>query len=417
MLAGVKRTYKRLAVVTALVLFTVCLADVGYHAFRKRSPTTASLQVNKDVLHSVPDGRTVALTGTSDEIANESRFSRKHKKGRSRRAQKLRRNRRPGKSHRRRNRRNRRRGTSKKRGKSHRISRRRFQGKRKPLRRSKRKTFQKSTRGGRRHRRRSLRRRAKSHKKFRGKSPLKLRRGRRSRRHRGIKRRFRKKFGKSGGTGAVRRRHRRRPHSGKRSRKTKLRGVFGGRKRRGHRRFRKTRSQRKHGNINQLKKFKNLRKHGLLGPRHRPRKFRKSGLRKQSGLPRKNQASKSGKPIHRRKFSKFSSGRPHVLQKGAVKHGKLRPISVYGRRMPGMCNCKMWRRGHGDCYFFLPGSSKYCSRRHCTRKYVCVGHNTGIKCIRRQIQRRVVPTSANMCKVVKVYGYMYVPYTAYQGKR
>ncbi len=158
-------------------------------------------------------------------------------------------------------------------------------------------------------------------------------------------------------------------------------------------------------------KFSKSHKHRRKGRKNRKFKFR--GLFKERGG--REPAPLSGKDRHRSILPHTFPGRPPVLQKRtSLQHGKLKPIDFRGKRMPGTCNCTLGAKGHGYCYFFLPGSKEHCKRRYCTRKYVCVGYSTGMKCIRRRIFKRVVPISKNMCNQKYVREYMYVPYTVYE---
>lgn len=100
-----------------------------------------------------------------------------------------------------------------------------------------------------------------------------------------------------------------------------------------------------------------------------------------------------------------------IIQTVVHRHHLRRRISP--SRRPSMCNCRLSnRRRSGFCYFYTRPGHRFCKKRYCTPKYICVSKKTGITCILKKIRTKIVPIDAyGKCRTAKYKSYMYVPYS------
>lgn len=77
------------------------------------------------------------------------------------------------------------------------------------------------------------------------------------------------------------------------------------------------------------------------------------------------------------------------------------------------CNCKPFGNGVGKCYYYLSPESNYCASRKCKQSFRCVAHNTGLKCIKRKVTKKIVSTGGYTCRTQPVSSYTVVPYSVY----
>lgn len=108
----------------------------------------------------------------------------------------------------------------------------------------------------------------------------------------------------------------------------------------------------------------------------------------------------------------------NVADLGEGKSGEsgrsLRKGDTSPRLSPETCTCKILKRASmGACYFYINRTSRYCARRDCAPKYVCVdGRKTGVTCVRRKITKKIIHVGWNKCKTKHIVRYIYVPYSA-----
>lgn len=77
---------------------------------------------------------------------------------------------------------------------------------------------------------------------------------------------------------------------------------------------------------------------------------------------------------------------------------------------PQTCSCRRGPVGTGQCYYYTDFAARLCSVRACAPTYVCVARDTGVTCVRRRIEVRLVLYADGRCRKEPVKGFIYVPY-------
>ena len=91
---------------------------------------------------------------------------------------------------------------------------------------------------------------------------------------------------------------------------------------------------------------------------------------------------------------------------------RMRTVERVKTSYPETCSCEeVPVNKKSKCYSFT--QKPYCRARKCKSSYTCVNYSTGITCLRRKLSTAVVPDRKHVgeCKVKKVSGYGYSPYT------
>lgn len=76
-----------------------------------------------------------------------------------------------------------------------------------------------------------------------------------------------------------------------------------------------------------------------------------------------------------------------------------------------LCYCRKQSTRGGTCYRFIEKGSNLCKPFKCKPSHYCVNANTGLKCIRTIVTKKIVPTSLLTCRFKSIRSVSYLPYT------